>query len=314
MVYGDKMKNKNNFKLTKYACYSTYLAISSIFCIPPMLFVTFKDMYGISYTLLGSLVLINFFTQLGIDLIFTFFSKYFNIKFTLRIMPILTSIGLFIYSFSPHLFPNNVYIGLVIGTVIFSVSAGLSEVLLSPTIAAIPSKNPDKDMSFLHSLYAYGVLTFVIITTLFFNIFGSKYWMYLTMFCAVLPIISFVLFSISPIPEFNTETETKRQSKKGKGFALLLCVVCIFLGSSAENSMTNWISSYLENALNIPKSYGDILGLALFAVLLGLGRTLYAKYGKNISNVLLFGMIGAFLCYVIASVSTNHSFASCLQI
>ena len=27
---------------------------------------------------------------------------------------------------------------------------------------------------------------------------------------------------------------------------------------------------------------GDILGLALFAILLGLGRSLYSKYGKNI--------------------------------
>ena len=72
-----------NYKKTKYTCYYTYLATASIFALPPLLFMTFREMYGISYTLLGTLVLTNFLTQLTIDLIFTFFSKYFNIKKTL---------------------------------------------------------------------------------------------------------------------------------------------------------------------------------------------------------------------------------------
>ena len=41
------------------------------------------------------------------------------------------------------------------------------------------------------------------------------------------------------------------------------------------------------------------------AVLLGLGRTLYAKYGKNIAKVLLGGMAGAFVCYLVAGLSPN---------
>ena len=65
-------------KHTKYACYFAYLAMSSIFSLPPLLFNTFRAMYGISYTLLGTLVLINFCTQLTVDLIFTFFTKYFK--------------------------------------------------------------------------------------------------------------------------------------------------------------------------------------------------------------------------------------------
>ena len=73
-----------NFKRTKLACYTAYFTMSSIFSLPPILFVTLRDMYGISYTLLGTLVLTNFFTQLSIDLIFTFFSKYFNVKKIVR--------------------------------------------------------------------------------------------------------------------------------------------------------------------------------------------------------------------------------------
>lgn len=294
-----------NFTRTKRACYYTYLAMSSIFSLPPLLFVTFREMYGISYTLLGTLVLINFCTQLVIDLVFTFFSKYFNIKLTIKIMPLLTSLGLTLYALVPTFFPQYAYAGFVAGTVIFSVAAGLCEVLLSPLVAAIPSATPEKDMSMLHSLYAYGVVTVVLVSTLFLKAFGTHNWMYLTLFWAVLPIVSFVLFSTSPMPEMNLSEENSSVKKKKRPSAMWLCVLCIFFGSAAENAMTNWISGYMENALRIPKAVGDILGMAVFAILLGLGRTAYAKHGKNISNVLLAGMAGAFVCYLTAGLVPN---------
>ncbi|MBE6784534.1 MAG: MFS transporter [Ruminococcaceae bacterium] len=293
-----------NFKRTKLACYSTYLSMSAVFCLPSMLFVTFRETYGISYTLLGTLVLTNFCTQLLVDLIFTFFTKYFNVKTVVRVMPLITCAGLLIYAIFPALFPQYAYAGLLTGTVVFSVSAGLSEVLLSPVIAAIPSETPEKDMSLLHSLYAYGVVFVVVVSTIFFKVFGAENWMYLAMFFAMLTIISCVLFCISPMPEMNLTQEKSEGKGAKKGVAMTLCVLCIFMGSAAENSMTNWISSYIENALNISKTVGDILGLTLFAVLLGVARTLYAKYGKNISNTLLLGMIGATVCYLTAAVST----------
>ncbi len=305
---------KENFKRTKLACYFAYLSMSSVFSLPPMLFVTFKEMYGVSYTLLGTLVLINFCTQLTIDLIFTFFAKHFNIKKTVRVMPLITTTGLLIYALSPVLFPNNVYIGLCLGTVIFSISAGLSEVLLSPVVAAIPSKTPEKDMSMLHSLYGWGVVSVIVISSAFFALFGRENWMYLTVFLAFLPIIASVLFCISPMPQMNISGGDKGAKAKGRSKALLLCAMCIFLGSAAENSMTNWISGYMENALNIPKSVGDILGMAVFALLLSVTRNVYAKYGKNISKMLLIGMIGAFICYLTAGLSSGValSFLACI--
>ena len=295
--------DKLNYKLTKRACYFTYLGGSSVFCLPPILFVTFREMYGISYTLLGTLVLVNFCSQLIIDLIFTFFTKYFNIHKTLKIMPLLTSLGLFVYAVFPMIFPDIAYLGLVLGTVIFSVAAGLCEVLLSPLIAAIPSDTPDRDMSFLHSLYAYGVVTVVAISTLFFKLFGTENWMYLTMFWAVLPIISFVLFCIAPLPAMDISHNKSAGGTKQRNIGLAICTICIFLGGATENSMTNWISGYIETALHIDKALGDILGLTLFAILLGLGRTLYAKYGKNIFAILFGGMAGSVVCYLVAGLS-----------
>ena len=295
-----------NYKRTKFACYSAYLTMASIFALPPLLFVTFHESYGVSYTLLGTLVLVNFCTQLGIDLLFTFFSRYFNPKLMVRVMPFVTSLGLAIYAFAPVIFGENVYLGFLIGTVIFSVSAGLSEVLLSPTIAALPSDNPARDMSLLHSLYGVGVFGVIVISTVFLKLFGSENWTYLTLFFAALPMFAAILFILSPMPEMNTSSPAEKSEKKsGRNFGLALCVACIFFGSCAENTMSNWVSGFMENALGIDKALGDILGTAMFAVLLAITRILYARFGKNISKMLMIGMIGAVACYLLAGFSPN---------
>ncbi len=305
----------NKYKTTKLACYTAYFTMSSIFSLPPLLFATLQDMYDISYTLLGSLVLTNFCTQLLVDLIFTAFSKQFNIKKVVRIMPLLTSAGLVIYAVLPNIMPQYAYFGLLIGTVLFSVSAGLSEVLLSPVIAAIPSDNPQKDMSKLHSLYAFGVFTVVVVSTLFLKIFSAENWMYLTLFWAAMPVIASVLFFVSPMPDMSESAESvSTNGTKRRAVGMVLCVGCIFFGSCAENSMSSWISSYMENALHIDKAFGDILGMAMFAILLGITRITYAKYGKNIFKMLLFGMIGATVCYLVAGLSLNVilAFVACI--
>ena len=304
-----------NFRRTKLACYASYFTMSSIFSLPPLLFVTFHEGYGISYTLLGTLILVNFFTQLGIDLLFTVFSKHFPVRKILGVMPLMTSLGLALYAIIPWLFPRFAYGGLLIGTVVFSVSAGLSEVLLSPTIAAIPSDNPQRDMSMLHSLYAFGVLTMVCVSTLFLKIFGTQSWMYLTLILAALPIIPSLLFMTSPLPDMSGgETAAKKDSGKRRMIGLAICSACIFFGSCAENAMSNWISGYMEKVLHIDKTVGDILGMAMFAVLLGLMRIGYAKFGKNIKRLLLIGMIGAVVCYLTAGLSDNVylAFAACI--
>lgn len=301
---------RKNYERTKRTCYFTYLAMSSVFSLPPLLLATFRELYGISYTLLGTLVLVNFCTQLGIDLIFSFFSRHFNIHRTIRLMPLVTATGLCIYALVPMLFPRYAYIGLVAGTVIFSVAAGLGEVLVSPTVAALPSDTPDKDMSMLHALYGYGFVGVVLVSTLYLRLVGKEYWMYLTFFWAALPVVASMLLMTSPLPDMDMEQGGSKSAGSGqrkKGLAL--CMACIFLGACAENTMSNWISVYAEKALQIPKVWGDILGMSLFAILLALARTAYAKYGKNIFKVLTISMAGAVVCYVTVALSVNAVFS-----
>ena len=290
-------------KRLKMACYSSNVSMSVVGNLSPLLFLTFRSMYGISYTLLGLLVLINFFTQLIIDLIFSFYSHKFNIPPVVKTMPFICFMGLILYACSPWVFPYNPYIGLAIGTVIISVSAGLGEVLISPIIAEIPSDNPEREMSKLHSIYAWGVVGAVLFSTFFLLLFGYEHWQYLTFVLTLVPLCSGVLFSLCEIPAMKPEENTSDTAGLLKNKGVWLCVAAIFLGGASECTMAQWVSGYLERAANIPKIWGDVFGVALFAATLGLGRSLYGKIGKNICKVLWLGSIGAAACYFIAAVS-----------
>jgi MFS family permease len=181
-------------------------------------------------------------------------------------------------------------------------------------VAALPSDNPERDMSLLHSLYGWGVVLMVVIGSAFFALFGTQNWMYLILVLAALPLIASLLFWLAPIPSFEVSHPESKTAAKTRNVGLLLCVVCIFLGSAAENTMTNWISGYMEVSLGIPKEVCDIAGLALFATLLGCTRTIYAKWGRNIWRMMTVGMIGALLCYLTVGLisSTPVAIVACV--
>lgn len=293
---------QTNYKRLKYACYTTNVSMSVVGNLSPILFLTFHNLYGISYSLLGLLVLINFITQLMIDLVFSFFSHKFNIPLVVKITPLLTFTGLFLYAVFPFVFPQNAYIGLVIGTLVFSASGGLAEVLISPVIAAIPFDDPDREMGKLHSVYAWGVVPVILISTLFLYLFGSENWQWLALFFMLVPLTSFILFTKAKIPQMETPEKVTGALSFLKNKGLWLCVGAIFLGGASECTMAQWSSGYIEQGLGIPKVWGDVFGVAVFSAMLGLGRTLYAKKGKKIGNVLFLGVVGAAACYLVAAI------------
>ena len=293
---------KKKYTQLKYACYSANITMSVIGNLPPLLFLTFREQYGISYSLLGLLILINFVTQLTIDMLFSFFSHKFNIPKAVTFTPLLAVSGMLIFALWPWFMPQTAYVGLVIGTILFSAASGFCEVLISPVIAAIPAENPEREMSKLHSIYAWGVVFVVIFSTLFLLIFGNTNWHWLAMIFILIPATSFVLFAKSTIPDLETPERVSGVLSLMKNKTLWLCVLMIFFGGASEVAMAQWSSSFLEKGLGISKVLGDMFGVALFSLMLGLGRTLYSKYGKNITKVLLCGIIGAAVCYLVVAV------------
>lgn len=292
-------------KRLKGACYVSNISMALASNILPLLFIPFRNLYGISYTLLGLLVVFNFCTQLFIDILFSGLAKKFNINIVVKIMPVITIFGLAVLALAPIIFPSVVYVGLVIGTILIASACGLSEVLLSSIVSVLPSKNPGRSMSNFHSVYALGTVVVVIISAIFIWFMDDTNWPYLILAWSIIPLTAFILFMKTSVPQlFHEETSLgAKELLKNKKF--LLCFICLFLGGVTEVTMSQWSSSYLENSLGIPKIWGDIFGVAMFALTLGIGRMLYGRIGKNIYKVLFFGSLGSVICYAITALTPS---------
>lgn len=302
------MKTKN-FTMTIYSCFMTSASTAVPCILSPLLFTAFYRTYGISYTLLGFLTVLNFGTQLLTDLFYSFFSKKLNLKLSVKLTPVLIFTGLFFYALSPVLFPSDIYIGLAIGTIIFSAGNGIAEVLTSPVVAAIPSDNSERLMSKLHSCYAWALLFVVSFASVFLWIFDDSYWQLLTILLSLLPLTASVLMFFSPIPDMQSDNSSSEKHNKAHNKTACLYIIGIFFAGASELTMSQWCSGYLETTFGINKTVGDLFGLALFGAFIGLGRTLYAKYGKNIDRLLFLGSLGSLICYVVVAVSNNPFFA-----
>ena len=54
---------------------------------------------------------------------------------------------------------------------------------------------------------------------------------------------------------------------------------------ASEQSVSQWASAFVEKALGISKSIGDLVGPTVFSVLMGISRAIYGKFGEKIQSV-----------------------------
>jgi MFS family permease len=89
----------------------------------------------------------------------------------------------------------------------------------------------------------------------------------------------------------------------------IVALLAIMGGAATELVMNQWSSTFTEKVLELPKVTGDLLGMCGFAVMLGLGRVIYGRYGNkmNMNNVLVASAGVAVACYIIVAVSPIHS-------
>ena len=291
---------ERRFRRVKRGCYVYGLTSAVLINLSPVLFLTLRELYGLSYAALGALISVNFITQLLVDLLFSLRPRLFDIPKVVRIAPLAAVTGLAVYGLWPLLLPGSAFPGLLLGTFIFSTAAGLAEVLLSPVIAAIPSPDPDREMSKLHSAYAWGVGPVVLLSTGYLHFFGRESWHFLPLAFLLIPLTSFMLLHGAEFPAMEAAAGPSGQTPL-KNKTLWLCPAAIFLGGAAENTMSQWGSGYLEGALGLPKVWGDVFGMTLFSLMLGSGRTLYTKFGSRVERLLFWGSVGAAVCYLTAA-------------
>lgn len=303
-------KIKNNYNHTIYASYIAYIvqAINNNFA--PLLFLTFSADYNLSLDKITLITTINFLVQLLVDLVSTKAIDKVGYRPALIFGHICSVLGLTGMAFLPDIMPN-AYIGLLVAVVLYAIGGGLMEVLVSPVVEACPTEKKEAAMSLLHSFYCWGHVGVVLISTLFFKLFGMENWQLMACIWAIVPLVNIFYFSAVPIYPIVAEHEklSLRGLLKQKMFWML--IVLMICAGASEQAMSQWASTFAESALKVSKTVGDLAGPCAFAILMGTARALYGKYSDKIP--LMKMMVGSavlcIMCYLLAALSGNPLFS-----
>lgn len=286
-----------NYNHTMYACFIGYIVQAIVNNFVPLLFLTFQATYNIPLSKITMLVTINFGLQLLIDLLSVSFVDRIGYRASMLLAHICAALGFLLLTILPEIF-SDPFIGLLIAVTIYAIGGGLLEVLVSPVMEACPTDNKEKAMSLLHSFYCWGHVGVVLLSTLFFKLFGIENWKILAVLWAIVPIINTILFTKVPMASLIEEGETgltiPQLFSKKIFWLFLLIMVC---AGASEQSVSQWASTFAEKGLGVSKTIGDLAGPMAFAILMGTSRAFYGKYGERI-NLDLFMIYSGILCVI----------------
>ncbi|MCM1126013.1 MAG: MFS transporter [Lachnospiraceae bacterium] len=292
---------KNQYNKTITACFVGYIVQAIVNNFVPLLFLMFQRAYQIPLSQITLLVTFNFGIQLLVDLLSAGFVDKIGYRVSMVAAHILSAAGLILLTILPEVFPSP-FAGILISVMIYAIGGGLLEVLVSPVVEACPSDDADaqnskeKAMSMLHSFYCWGHVGVVLLSTLFFSVFGIDNWKIMAVIWAVVPICNAYVFTKVPIAALLDEGDTGLSLKELLGTKMfwVLMVMMICAGAS-EQSVSQWASTFAEQGLGISKTAGDLAGPMAFAILMGTARAFYGKYGEHI-HLERFMIYSSLLC------------------
>ena len=274
---------KNNYKMTMYACFIGYVVQAVVNSFVPLLFVTFQTEYHIPLTQITLLITVNFVIQLVVDLLSAGFVDKIGYRASAIISHACAGTGIFLLTILPELFSNPFY-GILLAVMVYAIGGGLIEVLISPILEACPTDNKESAMSLLHSFYCWGCTGVVLLSTLFFALFGTSHWKILALIWVLLPAANLILFTKVPIYSLHEEGESGMSISelfRVKVFWLLMAMM--LCAGASEQAVSQWASTFAEKGLHIQKTVGDLVGPMMFSVLMGLSRLIYGKYGEKLN-------------------------------
>lgn len=272
---------ESDYRLTIYASFNGYIAQAVVNNFLPLLFITFTQTFGINFEELSVLIGLNFFLQLLMDAFAGRYVDRIGYKPSMIAAHIFCATGLVLLAFLPFVLPNP-FIGIVIPVTLYALGGGLIEVLVSPVVEATPSPNKDQTMSLLHSFYSWGQVGVVLVFVLFISIFGAASWPVLAVLFALIPTVGIAMFARAPMPTVVEEDQRINFVELLKRPAIWFFCLLMIASSAAELAMSQWSSAFAEAGLGVSKVVGDLAGPAAFAVMMGLARIFYAKFGHKI--------------------------------
>lgn len=298
------MTEKISYTPTKIASYVGFFVQAIVNNFLPILFIALQDVYKIGYEKLGRLIMFNFITQLVTDMLTPKIVGIFGYRKTAFMCQGFAALGLAMLSFMPRVLPDP-YVGIVISVMVYAFASGLMEVILSPMVEMLPTKNKSGNMSILHSFYCWGQAVTALVTTFLVSFFGYLNWMYIPLIWAIVPFIN--MFSFLRVPIIEPEPERKSDSlKKLLSSPLFRCFMVMMLCAGAsEIAMAEWASMFAQQALGVSKVVGDLAGPCAFAIFMGTGRILYARFAERLSfrkTLITLSTLCA-ICYLTAAFS-----------
>lgn len=293
-----------NYRTTIISCFIGYIIQAVINNFVPLLFLTFQSSYNIPLSKITLLITVNFMVQLIVDLLSAALIDRLGYRISLLSAHICAATGLLLLTILPDILSP--YTGLLISVIIYAIGGGLLEVLVSPIVEACPTDNKEKTMSMLHSFYCWGHVGVVLISTAFFKLFGISSWKTLALIWTFIPVINIFIFIKAPMVVLAGDEENDSGVKKlfsQKSFWIFMMMM--LCAGASEQAVSQWASAFAEKGLNVSKAAGDLAGPMFFALMMGLSRFIYGKWGEKL-NFDKFMNYSVFLCitaYLIISLS-----------
>ncbi len=273
---------KNTYQKTIYACFTGYIVQAVVNNFVPLLFLTFEKAYQIPLGQITMLITFNFGVQLLVDLVSAGLVDKIGYRVSVVFAHVFSAAGLLGLTILPDVMPS-AFGGLLIAVTLYAIGGGLIEVLISPIMESCPTGNKEKAMSLLHSFYCWGHVGVVLISTLFFKLFGIENWKVLALVWMLIPVVNGIVFMKTPIASLMEEGESGMslaELLKEKVFwVLMVMMVC---AGASEQAVSQWASTFAEKGLGVSKTAGDLAGPMAFAILMGLARAFYGKFGDKI--------------------------------
>ena len=299
------MTAQSKYRKTLLSCYLGFITQAITANFAPLLFLTFKDTYGIPLEKIALIPMAFFLTQLLIDFAATKFVDRIGYRTCVVCSQVLSAVGLALLAVLPEVLPDP-FTGILIAVVLYAMGAGLIEVLISPIVEACPFDNKDGVMSLLHSFYCWGMVGVILGSTVFFAVFSVKNWHILAILWAVIPFVNAFNFLKCPIERLTEDGEGMKMSQLFRMPLFWLMALLMVCSGASEISMAQWASAFTESAMGVSKTIGDLAGPCLFAVLMGISRVFYGKMSEklDLTKTMLGCGVLCILCYLLASLSS----------
>ena len=295
-----------NYRKTMLACYLGFITQAITANFVPLLFLKFHADNAIPLGKIALIPTVFFITQLLIDLFCARFVDKIGYRPAIVASEVASVLGLAGLAVLPELF-DDPFTGIMVCVVIYAIGSGLIEVVDSPIVEACPFEHKDAVMSLLHSFYCWGCVGVIVLSTLFFAVFGIDNWKWLACLWALLPLVNIYNFATCPIERLTEEGKGMTVGELFKVPIFWLAIILMVCAGASELSMAQWASAYAEAALGFSKTVGDLAGPCLFAATMGISRVIYGKYGAklDLSRYMIGSGVLCLCCYLLASLSGN---------